>query len=217
MGLFSTFLGLPKKEKPFDEEKYNAENKAAIEKWHQKYDMETVAGIESIPVPTVKAEYGEAPVPTLLEQVLMKAATQHKKNGRMDLAIACLRKANDIMPFSGCGYNRSSYERLVEYLKLDRQFDAARAEHERLDSLYGTELDGLNFAMKAFCKPGKEQQEYYKTIIVPFLEEQKDRADYDWLCEFNPEDAPKSFSAYRRMKNMNSEKYKALAALLKNK
>lgn len=38
-------------------------------------------------------------------------------------------------------------------------------------------------------------------------QDEKDRADYDWLSEHLPEIAPKSFSGYRRMKNAQSANY----------
>jgi len=39
---------------------------------------------------------------------------------------------------------------------------------------------------------------------------QQDKIDYDWLLEHLPETAPKSFGAYRRMKNSNSPGYQKL-------
>lgn len=44
------------------------------------------------------------------------------------------------------------------------------------------------------------------------LAREQNRVDYDWLWEHLPDHCPKSFSAYSRMKNQKSDKYKALVA-----
>ena len=82
MGLFSRLLKT---------ERYNP--KAS------NYKMETLEDINSIPVPTSQFEYN-CDFTESIEYVLQRKATQFKKAGQMDLAIACLKKSNEIMPFA---------------------------------------------------------------------------------------------------------------------
>ena len=99
---------------------------------HNSLKTDTIEDIETIPIPRYKPLQGiESPVNNV-EYILQRRATEYKRNGRMDLAIACLRKANEIMPHSNFTYAKSDYMKLVEYLKQDGQFDAARAEESRL-------------------------------------------------------------------------------------
>lgn len=40
--------------------------------------------------------------------------------------------------------------------------------------------------------------------------QEQNRRDYDWLWEYLPSLCPKSLSAYSRMKNQNTDKYKTI-------
>lgn len=95
------------------------------------YKLDTVRSIESIPVPTRtfvhKCDFMES-----IEYVLQRKATQYKKEGRMDLAIACLRKSNQIMPYSPMGYQLKDYARLIKYLAKDGQTELAKVEEQQL-------------------------------------------------------------------------------------
>lgn len=116
----------------------------------EKYDFETIKGINSIKIPNYKPLQGMGSPVNNIEYVLQRKATEHKKNGRMDLAIACLRKANEIFPHSNFSWSEKDYMRLVEYLKLDRQFDEARKEEQKIKEL--------------FAKYDKEREEYNARI-----------------------------------------------------
>ena len=79
------------------------------------YDLDTIEGIEKIKVPKYPPLKGlESPVNNI-EYVLQRKATEHKKNKRMDLAIACLRKSNELMDYSNFHYSEKDYIRLVKY------------------------------------------------------------------------------------------------------
>lgn len=92
------------------------------------YKMDSLEDINSIPVPTQKFEYN-CDFTESIEYVLQKKATQFKKEGKMDLAIACLKKSNEIMPYAPMTYSSKDYERLEKYLKLAGKFDEAREEN----------------------------------------------------------------------------------------
>lgn len=100
------------------------------------YDLDTLNGIANIPIPKYKPLQGMGNPSNNIEYILQKKATEHKKNGRMDLAIACLRKANEIFPYSNFSWAEKDYMRLVEYLKADRQFDEARKEEAKIKELF---------------------------------------------------------------------------------
>lgn len=71
-----------------------------------------------------------------IEYILQRKATEHRKNERMDLAIACLRKSNEIMPHSDIKWAKKDYLRLVEYLKENGQYDeATQVEYELSENL----------------------------------------------------------------------------------
>lgn len=55
-----------------------------------------------------------------------------------------------------------------------------------------------------------EQKAAYNKKVQDILTESKDRTDYEWLLQFLPNVAPKSFGGYRRMKNSNSANFKKL-------
>lgn len=118
-------------------------------------DMDSLEGINAIPVPTKKPTFHSDDVKQDLSYKLQRKAKEHKKNGRMDLAIACLKKSNQIMPFSAFMYTRSDYMRLVEYLKKDRQFEEARKAETEIDNMFdGREINN---------------NDRQKIVLTPFL------------------------------------------------
>ena len=85
----------------------------------EKYDFQTLEGINSIKIPNYKPLQGMSSPVNNVEYILQRKATEHKKNGKMDLAIACLKKANEIFPYSNFAWSEKDYMRLVEYLKQE--------------------------------------------------------------------------------------------------
>ena len=78
-----------------------------------KYDIDSIEGIQNIPIPKYKPLQGMGSPVNNIEYILQRKATEHKKNGRMDLSIACLRKANEIFPHSNFAWSEKDYMRLV--------------------------------------------------------------------------------------------------------
>lgn len=183
--------------KPISNEEYQRKRQAESNHLERKYDLSTVAGINAIPVPKHK-EASTASLPSVtgkIEYYLLQKGGSYEKDGEDELALACYRKANQLMPMSSTAYQRESYMRLPRYLRKLRRFDEARAEEAKLNALFASGL--------VFDYGGDDP----KTA--------KNRADYDWLWEFLPELCPKSFSGYTRMKNSNSEKYQQLVQAAK--
>lgn len=102
----------------------------------EKYDFQTLEGINSIKIPNYKSLQGMSSPVNNVEYILQRKATEHKKNGKMDLAIACLKKANEIFPYSNFAWSEKDYMRLVEYLKQNRQFDEARKEEQKIKEMF---------------------------------------------------------------------------------
>lgn len=265
--------------------------KKLSKKPQNKYDFSTVEAINSIPIPQYERFHGlESPINNI-EYILQRKATEFKKSGRMDLAIACLEKSNEIMPHSNFSWQKKDYMRLVEYLKYDKQFNRAREVEadlkERFPKLFlGEQLESEQlkqvrgdliyfigssicplcsiYSHRTYSRSGKdkrypsfsvfpdnlktvncpecgcfisfgtssdfdykgslqeqikrsnrpfidmrtdEQKAYYETEKNEKLQQEKDKQDYDWICEHLPEVAPKSLSGYRRMKSAQSKNY----------
>lgn len=73
----------------------------------------------SIPVTEAqKYSDGGESVVYMPEQILSRKATEYKNNKSYDLAIACLKKVNELYPHSFYTYTRDDYERLVDMMIL---------------------------------------------------------------------------------------------------
>lgn len=96
------------------------------------YDLDSIDGINKIGVPKYQSLKGlESPVNNI-EYILQRKATEHKKNGRMDLAIACLKKSNELMPYSNFKYSANDYMRYIKYLRYDGQNELADVQEKEL-------------------------------------------------------------------------------------
>lgn len=285
------------------QERYEAQRKAENEYLGSHFDFNTVEEILAIPLDA------ETPFDTVTGQVeyyLQRKATRHKREHRMDLAIACLRKSNEIMSNTDYEYNKKDYLRLVEYLKQDRQFDEARKEQSKIDEMFSSsdsvvlsinsqkelsdlvqvtsvsrccekcamfrdriysvsgtdkrfpkfpdflddnpnhcglfaypfiegisffrnrngdtlaDLSGIQKAIEYSNRPfvddrTDEEKEKYEQYIAETANRKRDKEEFDWIREFLPELAPKSFGGYRRMKSSNSKNYQKLADAAKGK
>jgi|LSQX01.1.fsa_nt_gb hypothetical protein len=94
----------------------------------------------SISIPEYKPLHGIGSPVNNIEYILQRKATEHKKNGNMTLAIACLRKSNEIMPFSNFLWPKKDYLRLVEYLRIAEEFDEANRIEDQIENLFYVSL-----------------------------------------------------------------------------
>lgn len=95
------------------------------------YNLDNLNGINSIPLNASRIMYNGYPNP--MYYVLQRKATEHKQNGHLDLAIACLRKSNEISD----SYDRTplleeDYLRLVKYLEISGDLELAESEKEKI-------------------------------------------------------------------------------------
>ncbi|MCM1221611.1 MAG: tetratricopeptide repeat protein [Lachnospiraceae bacterium] len=106
-----------------------------------KYDMDTLAGINAIPVPAKNYNTG-VPTKDCIYYVLQRKATAHKKAGNVDLAIACLRKSNELSDYeSRPPLLQKDYFRLVKYLENAGRPEEAATEAQRIYKRHPEFLD----------------------------------------------------------------------------
>ena len=203
----------------FDIEAYNKFNNEKIKEFTDKYDLSTKDGIQSISI-TEATKYPDANVGVVYmpEQILMRKATEYKKAKNFELAIECLKKANELLEYSPFAYTRDNYERLVDMMVLAGKYDEARIEHQRLDFKLGTRIDEFHRLQDYAVSTNVEsKEEYQHRVIDPYIEESKDRKCYYWFLEKIPSIAPKSFGGFRNMKNKNSDNYKKIIDAIRKK
>ena len=195
----------------FDEVAYNKFNEQKSLEFCSRNDLSTVEGIMSIPVSEAKRfSDGGSSVVYMPEQILNRKATEYKKEKKYDLAIACLKKANELYEPSFYAYTRDDYERLVNMMVDAGMYDEARQVHKKLDDTVGTYLNMLYKLKETTSNSQKEKDNYQKTIIDKRISEEHDREIYYYLLEKNPNIAPKSFGGFKKMKNSNSENYRKI-------
>ena len=96
------------------------------------YDMDTLDGINSIPVPAQNYHSGDF-TKDYIYYLLQRKATEHKKTGRMDCAIACLRKSNELSDYEKRPLlTEKEYLRLVKYIELTGDHASALNELSKI-------------------------------------------------------------------------------------
>lgn len=127
----------------------------------QKKDIfESVESIMSIPIPKYPKLEGLTSPVNNIEYILQRKATEFKKQGDMDRAIACLKRSNQIMPYSNFSYQAKDYERLIKYLRLAGRNEEADFEEKALHSQH-PELYDMSVGNK---KRYEEIVEKYKRL-----------------------------------------------------
>lgn len=94
----------------------------------KKYDFDSLDGIKAITIPVDDEGYDEP-----VYYILQRKATEHKKNKNMELAIACLRKSNEISDSMNkpvlC---EQDYLRLVKYIEKTGDMTLAKQEEQAI-------------------------------------------------------------------------------------
>lgn len=130
------------------------------------YDLDSLEGIKNITIPKYRPLNGiESPVNNI-EYVLQRKATEHKKNGHMDLAIACLRKSNELMDYSNFHYSEKDYIRLVKYLRIDGQNEVADYEERKLYEQHPEFKDKRISNLVRIKEQLKKQQEWKQDLVI---------------------------------------------------
>lgn len=94
--------------------------------------MDTLQGINSIPVPAKNYNTGND-LQDCIYYLLQRKATEHKKAGRIDCAIACLRKSNALSDYEARPLlTQKEYLRLVKYIELSGNVALAQEELNKI-------------------------------------------------------------------------------------
>lgn len=123
-------------------EEYRGLRNDAYKLFDSLYDTDSVEGIMKIPVPECEVSQYDG-FTCKPEYILDLKATAHKKAGNLDLAIECLKKANELRDCSQYMYTEKDYNRLVEYLKLARRFDEAKEEEEKIKRISTIQFENI--------------------------------------------------------------------------
>ncbi len=309
MGLFD-FLKKPKqKSLEQQNEEYLAMRDEEERRLNAAYDFNSVAGIMAIPVPCREVN-GDSATGRVEYYLRGRCFAQHWGAGRTELALACLRKANELMYVSDMIWKRDDFMRLVYYLRKAGRNDEADVEKKKIDAYFESkniirdsvtsslssakELDsdlveitnsGIccaecakyrnrvysisgrdkrfpalpaqfkpeTFTYNHVClsvwpfiygvmEPSFECKNVIKYSNRPFVDDRtkeeiarydawradmaekakreaekaKRQEEYIWLEQNLPQDCPKSFSAYSRMKSGNTQGYQKLQQLAAN-
>lgn len=160
------------------------------------YNLNIINDIKEIPVPDYYNNFGD--VTRYLEYMLRITAGHFYDKGMYENCFECLKKANCIMKISPISWNLNDYLRICQWMVQKGYFQEADKEEKII-------LD--------FAKHNKWLKPQYKRYIAKNSEERLkhiDRIEYYKLFYSYPEIAPKSFGAYRRMKNGNTKNYQKL-------
>lgn len=131
------------KSSQFSLEEYDRANEQQIESFKRAFDLTTASGIRSITFDAVKTWIQNAPgVPSHPVEILSKQASAYERE-HIDLAIECLRKANELRPVSGMVYSEDSYLRLVRYLYKAERFTEGDLEYQRIQQMFHGENASL--------------------------------------------------------------------------
>ena len=100
---------------------------------NEMYDTNSIEGIKSIPVPC-KEVNGDSSTGRVEYYLRGQCFFNHWKSGRVELALACLRKAQELMFVSDMVWRRSDYLRLVAYLYEAGKDAEAEEQIKKIDS-----------------------------------------------------------------------------------
>lgn len=132
----------------------------------KRYDMDSLEGINAIPVPAKNYNTGD-PTKDCIYYVLQRKATEHKKNGHMDLAIACLRKSNELSDYEPKPLLlEKEYLRLVKYLRLCNKNEEALVEEQRIYEKHANFKDARITSKKLITECIERAKKLNSDIII---------------------------------------------------
>lgn len=121
--------------KPLTNEEYTTMRDSEEEWFENHYDFNSIAGIKRIPLkkglrcPTTQGVTG------YLYYYLRRKAYTHEKEGKMDLAVACMSKSSELAMLDyGSSIQKTELYPLVKILARNGQVEEAIAEKEFVDS-----------------------------------------------------------------------------------
>lgn len=189
-----------------------------------KYDLSTVSGIESIPLsPQDAPGSSESSSTGTVDMYLRTKGFGYEKDGKEDLAIACLRRSNEIRFSRKRGYRKDDYYSYIRMLVHFGHVEAARREKQRIDKFFGDYVDDahtitwsqslrhLKWKDRAARKAElKKMFDGWDNLIDFEMGRANKWREYQFVLNTMPDLCPKSQGAYTKAKKDNSKKYQAI-------
>lgn len=125
-------------------EEYSKIRDREVDRLNKAYDFTTVEGINKIPVPCREVN-GDSPTGRVEYYLRGQCFAAYEQAGNEELAIAALRKAQDLMFVSDMIWKRYDFLRLPEYLYKIGRWDEADAELEKIDAFFGKKKAAVPF------------------------------------------------------------------------
>ena len=124
------------------------------------YDLNTAAGIKAIPEiknPPRSPVGGPMDVTGDIDYYLRFKATEHEKDGRVDLAILCLKKSNAIRKLKYPMYNKDAFYSLVRLLARSGYKEEAYKEKSEIDAFFaGADASYKHVTVRRILNEAKE-------------------------------------------------------------
>lgn len=183
-----------------------------------EYDLSTKSGIEAIPQDCFDAP-GSSPMSSTgtTAMYLRKKGFGYEEQGNEILALACLKKSNEIRFYKKRGHRKDDYYSYVRMLVHFGHVDVARKEKERIDKFFGDYIDDTR-SLK-WKKWNNEEYLQLKKNWDELIDFEIGRAnkyrEYTFVAEHFPDLCPKSQGAYTRAKNTNSKRYQQIIQEMK--
>lgn len=121
---------------------YLAMRELEIVRLNSAYDFNSLEGIESIPVPC-KEVNGDSPTGRVEYYLKGHCFVKHRDSGNIDLAVACLKKAQALMFISDMIWKRSDFMPLVKYLHEIGRHREADIELEKIEQFFAFQEDNI--------------------------------------------------------------------------
>lgn len=170
----------------------------------------SVDDIKSIPTPLYK--YTDTPVYNIEYHLRMHRG--RTDNQALETVISL--KAIELMKSNG-GYVLNDYLTLISNLMKVGNFEVADRAYEDTVNYLRAKYKENNLNFDEILKDKKYSNENYQYLKQIFQKRWKQLQEYNLIIEHLPDEAPKSYTGYARMKTMNTKNYQSLVAKMKDK
>lgn len=172
-----------------------------------KYDFNSPEDITKMVIPNFsKSEGTFGDVTKSLDYVVRMKAGHFYIQGKYDLCSICLRKMVELMKHSNIGWSDRDFYRIVQWnIEMGNFKEAEKAENELNQFLYSDTPSKHIFLRNRISQNPEIMQEQ-----LEYERKNRDRIEYYHIYYQLPKSSPKSFGAYRRMKNSKTSNFQKL-------
>jgi len=129
------------------------------------HDMECEKDIGNIAIPHYSNINGLPNISHLLEYVIKRKAGDLSNRGMVDLSIACLRKANQLMAHSPIRWNVQDYFYIVKILVRAKRFNEAKQEISFIRNNYFDKYDYTTLRAEVLAKTLNYRRELNMDLV----------------------------------------------------